>query len=87
MPSRYNRARNQTIELTFVDGDRLAVKSDGSEESHVLETDGIEAVSCTCPDYEHREPEGGCKHMIAWEKWFIDVVRFSDGYIAWKSQS
>lgn len=25
------------------------------------------AVGCSCPDWEHREPKGGCKHMRAVE--------------------
>lgn len=28
---------------------------------------GGAASSCSCPDWEHREPEGGCKHMRAVE--------------------
>lgn len=80
---RHQRASKEEIELTIVDGDTMAVNSETSDEAHLLRTSGIAATDCTCPDYLHRRPESGCKHMIAWEKWLIDRVRFSDGEIAW----
>lgn len=83
MSDRFYRAQSQEMELTIIENDDMAIRSGGSDETHVLHTEGSEAISCTCPDYENRNPDGGCKHMIAWENWFIDEVKFSDGEVAW----
>lgn len=37
--------------------------------SYKVTIDKGHAVSGTCPDYRFRHPQGGCKHMIAAEKY------------------
>ncbi|WP_135806647.1 hypothetical protein [Halorussus marinus] len=39
-----------------------------SEEGTRYEVDHIEG-RCTCPDYQHRSPEGGCKHVRRVQFW------------------
>lgn len=62
------------MDIQFVDGDAFGIQSD-SGETHVLFTSGSEAYECTCPDWQNRQPEGGCKHMIAYEMWLINSIR------------
>ena len=41
--------------------------NDDSAHTYSVSTAHGSAVSCSCPHYKHRSPEGGCKHMIAVE--------------------
>lgn len=38
-------------------------KADPSAYSVFVDTLDREAVACSCPDWEHRKPAGGCKHI------------------------
>lgn len=40
-------------------------RSKSAPSSYEVEVCPDGPVSCTCPDWRHREPEGGCKHQIA----------------------
>jgi hypothetical protein len=53
------------------DNDHL-IKGD-SGNWHILEVDGSQAESCTCPDHQMRGVD--CKHMIAYTEWLIDEIR------------
>lgn len=35
---------------------------EGTNTTHVVTLD---PVTCDCPDFQHRHPEGGCKHIAA----------------------
>lgn len=78
---REGRARSEHMTMQFTDdGDVLVVTGD-SGNPHALQTAGMRAVSCSCPDHQNRGSR--CKHMIAWEEWLVDEVLFSDGSLMW----
>jgi hypothetical protein len=41
--------------------------NDDSDHTYPVEVSERGATGCSCPHYQHRSPEGGCKHMIAVE--------------------
>lgn len=82
--TRSKRAQSEEMSATVISSNEIAVNSENSDESHIVETRGSEAVSCTCPDFRFSRPKDGCKHMRAWEDWAIDVVAFSDGEVFWE---
>lgn len=61
------RARDQHVTLVGVFGDDFVFDFEGSDESHVVHTSGMDAEVCTCPDHQHRNLT--CKHMHAYEAW------------------
>jgi hypothetical protein len=42
--------------------------NDDSDHTYSVEVSERGATGCSCPHYQHRSPEGGCKHMIAVEQ-------------------
>lgn len=73
-PKKLQRARDEHIKLKIIGPNAFVVKGD-SGQSHVIDTKGVEALYCTCPDYEHNCGKGEkCKHMIAYEEWEVDEV-------------
>lgn len=71
--TRSERAARKDVTMIQTDANDTVIKADGGG-AHMIETDGSDAVSCSCPDWEHREPDGGCYHMIAYGEWEIDRV-------------
>jgi predicted nucleic acid-binding Zn finger protein len=51
-----------TPDFQPIDDDSLTVVSVTTGSGSTYTVDVREGV-CTCPDYTHREPEGGCKHV------------------------
>ena len=41
--------------------------NDDSDHTYSVEVSERGATGCSCPHYQHRSPEEGCKHMIAVE--------------------
>jgi len=42
--------------------------NDDGNHTYSVEVSERSATGCSCPHYQHRSPEGGCKHMIAVEQ-------------------
>lgn len=57
---RTRRALSERIDVRF---GRLGPIYDVSSESGNAYIVDIEAGTCTCPDFEQRQPDGGCKHL------------------------
>lgn len=59
---RLSRARNQDISIQVeLTSDEYVVRGTRGIPYEV----DLREPSCTCPDWEKREPEGGCKHILA----------------------
>ena len=58
---RYNRAVNEDIEVTATYSDDI-YRVNGNRDIDYLVN--LENISCSCPDWRDRKPEGGCKHII-----------------------
>lgn len=72
---RLERARNTTWKAAIAGPNTFAIRGENSDSAHLIETEGTDALRCSCPDYEHNVgPDGKCKHMIAYEEWNIDEV-------------
>lgn len=63
--TREKRADEAHVTVRDVFGDDFVFDFDTSEENHVVHTNGVKAVTCTCPDHQHRGVR--CKHMAAYE--------------------
>jgi len=71
---RARRARETYWMMAVTGPNQFAIRGRDSD-AHLIETSGMEAIRCSCPDYEHNVgPDGMCKHMIAYEEWEIDEV-------------
>lgn len=71
---RHARAKEEHMTLRAIGPNSFTVTGD-SGNSHVIDTDGVDATFCTCPDKEHNlSGNERCKHMIAYEEWLIDEV-------------
>ena len=83
--TRKQRAQNRYIRLVYLDADNTkAVQKktrDGDwGDAHIIETDGSDdAVSCTCPDWKLRKPDGGCYHQHAYNDWTFDEIILASG--------
>jgi len=76
--TRLGRAVNEHMTLRVIGPNQFTVTGD-SGVSHVIETDGVDALSCTCPDHKYNLSAGQkCKHMIAYEDWYVNDVEFGD---------
>lgn len=66
---RARRAQWEGFEFCVPTGGRVNVKNTSKAEPSVytVAVGGGRASSCSCPDWKHREPDGGCKHMRAVE--------------------
>ena len=68
------RAEWERFSMTVLDGEGggyVNVRNDSySDGDHTYSVKVSErgATGCSCPHYQHRSPEGGCKHMIAVEQ-------------------
>lgn len=72
---RLERASNEHMTLTPIGPNSFGVTGD-SGSTHVIDTKGVEATFCTCPDYEHNlSGDERCKHMLAYEAWEINEVK------------
>lgn len=77
---RDKRARWEGMEIVVADAERGIVnvknvsKSDPSVYSVRIDGDDH---TCTCPDWKHRQPEGGCKHIrrVRGEEAVIRAIR------------
>jgi len=57
---RTRRALNEKLDVRFATvGPLYEVRS---ESGNTYDVD-IEATTCTCPDFEQRQPDDGCKHL------------------------
>lgn len=63
------RARWEGFEFSIHQEGRVTVRNVSKAEptEYTVTVEGGRASSCSCPDWKHREPEGGCKHMRAVE--------------------
>lgn len=77
MNEREQRAHEQYVTLFFVGRDLIIQMDDGDR--HVIQTHGIDAEDCSCPDRQKRGEK--CKHMWAWERWFVDRIVYEDGQV------
>jgi hypothetical protein len=57
---RTQRAREEDMDVSLLA--KGGVYEVHSQSGNIYEVD-IVAQSCTCPDWQDREPEGGCKHL------------------------
>jgi len=64
---RQQRAIESDVSLVGVFGDDFVFDFEGSDDTHVVNTSGCEALMCTCPDHQNRGVR--CKHMAAYELW------------------
>jgi len=74
--TRTERARQEHMTY-FIIGENDHVIEGDSGNRHVLDVDGSEAESCSCPDHQQRNVR--CKHMAAYEEWLVDEVKMSSG--------
>ncbi len=58
---RHKRAVNENIEVTATYTDDI-YRVNGNRDIDYLVN--LENISCSCPDWRDRKPEGGCKHII-----------------------
>jgi len=71
---RRKRAESEHMTLRVIGPNAFTVTGD-SGNAHIIDTKGVDATHCTCPDYEHNlSGDERCKHMIAYEEWKIDEV-------------
>jgi hypothetical protein len=66
------RARWERFAMTVCENGYVNVcnqsHNDDSDHTYSVEVSERGATGCSCPHYQHRSPEGGCKHMIAVEQ-------------------
>ena len=62
VPEREVRAINEEMMLIEMADGLYEVHGENGNGAYVVDLKG-EEPTCTCPDYRHREPEGGCKHI------------------------
>jgi hypothetical protein len=74
--TRRERAKREHMTYYVIGADQHVIEGD-SGTRHVLDVDGTEALSCSCPDHQNRHRS--CKHMIAYQEWYIDSVVMSCG--------
>lgn len=81
MSKREKRARERYLRLVYINETETVVQKRISPgewgDAHKLETDGSDAVDCSCPDSQIRGSK--CYHQIAWEDWTFDKIVFHDG--------
>ncbi len=58
--SRTRRALTEDMEVTFVEVGPIYDVLTHSGATYLVD---VEAETCTCPDFEKRQPDGGCKHL------------------------
>jgi len=65
------RAQYERMQFTVCENGYVNVcnqsHNDDSDHTYSVEVSERGATGCSCPHYQHRSPEGGCKHMIAVE--------------------
>lgn len=63
------RAEWEGFEFCVLTQGRVNVKnrSKANPSVYTVTVTNQSVTGCSCPDWEHREPEGGCKHMRAVE--------------------
>lgn len=75
LEKRLKRAKETHWLLAVTGPNEFAIRGKNSENAHLIMTKGVDALECSCPDYRHTvAPNGKCKHMIAYEEWFINEV-------------
>lgn len=58
---RHFRATHQDLSINHISGNKYIVNGSRSIDYEVK----TQPIFCTCPDWEERSPEGGCKHVLA----------------------
>jgi len=72
--SRRARAEKEHMKLEVAGPNCFAITGD-SGRTHLIDTEGMDAVFCTCEDNQNNLlPHEQCKHQIAYEEWLIDEV-------------
>jgi len=57
---RTRRALTEDMEITFVEVGPIYDVLSQSGATYLVD---VEEETCTCPDFEQRQPDGGCKHL------------------------
>jgi predicted nucleic acid-binding Zn finger protein len=61
IPERQVRAISEEMTVIEIAENLYEVFGENGNDGYVVDT--ANSPSCTCPDFQHREPEGGCKHV------------------------
>lgn len=87
MSTRLQRSESEHMTVQMTGEESAVVVQGDSGHQHVVTTDGSDAVACTCADFEHNLNQSGkCKHMLAWDEWTLDVLKFEDGEVVWTAE-
>jgi len=72
--SRRARAEKEHIKMQVAGPNAFAMTGD-SGRTHLIDTEGMKAVYCTCEDNnQNLSSHEKCKHQIAYEEWLVDEV-------------